>query len=453
MSEFFPAVAQPVRYAGPDSTDPLTFRWYDADRMIRGRRLADHLRFAVSSWHALDCMGTPKGCAGARAQTSAATPVDPMVLAAMRMDAAFEILEKLTVPYWCFHDRDLAPDGDTFKQSCANLDVMVDKAAEHMERTGLRLLWGTADLFTHPRYRSGAATSPDPEVFAYAAAQVAHCLEATHRLGGENFMLWGGRQSYETRRRVRPSRKSAMLHTDLVRALDQVGRFLALVVEHKHRIGFDGPILMQPLPLDAGSPLHDFEAGARLAVLQRYDILDDVRVNIEVRPSIPTGNDFAHEIAAAAATGLLGSVDAGALGDDIGGGTGRFPVSVEQMALGMYEILRAGGLTTGGINFDARRPGGSQDLMELFEAHVRGMDTMARALLAAGALVDDDVVESARREHYDRWGGELGRSLLAGDLDLQHLHERGMGIIESPPVPRDQTRADNLLARYVYRAA
>ena len=299
MSEpFFTEVESPIRYEGPESDDPLAFRWYDADRVVAGRRMEDHLRFAVCYWHSFAWDGFDIFGAGSLDRPwhpTFAGSADPMAAAHQKMDAAFEFFTKLGVPFYCFHDRDIAPEGTSFKESIALLDEMVDAAAAHQERTGVTPLWGTANLFSNPRYQAGAATNPDPEVFAYAAAQVAHCLEATHRLGGHNYVLWGGREGYET-----------LLNTDMHRELDQLGRFLAMVVEHKHRIGFTGTILIEPKPFEPTKHQYDFDVATVWAFLQRYDLADDVKVNIEVNHATLAGHDFAHEIAVAVGAGILG---------------------------------------------------------------------------------------------------------------------------------------------------
>ena len=298
------------------------------------------------------------------------------------------------------------------------LDQMVDAAAEHQERTGVELLWGTANLFSNPRYQAGAATNPDPELFAYAAGQVAHCLEATHRLGGHNYVLWGGREGYET-----------LLNTDMRRELDQLGRFFAMVVEHKHHIGFTGTILIEPKPFEPTKHQYDYDVAAVHAFLQRYDLAEDVKVNIEVNHATLAGHDFAHEIAAAVNAGIFGSIDANAGDDRLGWDVDRFPVSVEQMTLGMIEILRAGGFTTGGLNFDAKLRRQSIDRTDLFHAHIGGMDTMARALLAADSILASGELDAARDSRYAGWDSELGRSILDGPATLGE-----------PPRPGDRHR-------------
>ena len=443
MAEFFTDVAERIPYVGPESDDPLAFRWYDADRLVAGRRMEDHLRFAVCYWHSFAWDGFDIFGAGTLDRPwhpTFAPATEPLEAARRKMDAAFEFFAKLGVPYYCFHDRDIAPEGSSFKESAALLDEMVDRAAEHQERTGVTPLWGTANLFTNPRYQAGAATNPDPEVFAYAAAQVAHCLEATHRLGGQNYVLWGGREGYET-----------LLNTDLRREFDQLGRFLSMVVEHKHRIGFGGTILIEPKPFEPTKHQYDYDVAAVLAFLQRYGLDTEIKVNIEVNHATLSGHDFAHEVAVAAGAGILGSVDANAGDDRLGWDVDRFPVSVEQMTLGMLEILRAGGFTTGGLNFDAKLRRQSIDRTDLFHGHIGGMDTLARALLAAAAIIEAGELDAERAARYAGWDGELGQAILGGTTDLSALHERALDRGEPSRRSGGQERLENLVARYVAR--
>ncbi len=442
MDEFFEGIG-PIRYAGPDSDDPLSFRWYDADRVVAGRTMADHLRFAVCYWHSFTWDGFDIFGAGTLDRpwhpNQAASGVDPMAAARDKMDAAFEFVEKLGAPFWCFHDRDIAPEGDDFAASCRHLDEMVETAAAHQERTGVQLLWGTANLFSHPRYQAGAATNPDPDVFTYAAAQVAHCMEATHRLGGANYVLWGGREGYET-----------LLNTDLRRELDQLGRFLSLVVEHKHAIGFEGTILLEPKPFEPTKHQYDYDVAAVHAFLQRYDLADEIKVNIEVNHATLAGHDFAHEIAVAFAAGIFGSIDANAGDDRLGWDVDRFPVSVEQMTLGMVELLRGGGFTTGGMNFDAKLRRQSIDRADLFHAHIGGMDTLARALLAAAAIIEAGELDGIRAERYAKWTD--ASDVLDGTVSLRELHDRQLGLGEPRRISGRQEELENLVARYVERA-
>jgi xylose isomerase len=437
MVDFFTEVTEPVRYVGPASDEMLGFRWYDADRVVAGRTMRDHLRMAVAYWHSFNWDGFDIFGAGTLDRPWLTAGGDPLDRARAKAAAAFEFFEKLTIPFYCFHDRDLAPEGASFKESCANLDQMVDEAAAHQERTGVGLLWGTANLFSHPRYAAGAATNPDPEVFAYAAAQVCHVLEATHRLGGANYVLWGGREGYET-----------LLNTDLSRELDQLGRFLTLVVDHKHRIGFTGTILIEPKPFEPTKHQYDFDVATVHAFLQRYDLADEVKVNIEVNHATLAGHDFHHEVAAAVAAGIFGSVDANAGDDRLGWDVDRFPVSVEQMTLALYEILRGGGLTTGGFNFDAKLRRQSLDRTDLFHAHIAGMDVLAKALLAAAALLQDGRLERFRAERYAGWDTDEGRAILAGERTLADLHDRQLA---GGPEPGPRSGRQELLEREVAR--
>ena len=439
---FFPDVEARIAYEGPESDNPLAFRWYDAERSVAGRTMAEHLRFAVCYWHSFNWDGFDIFGAGTMDRPWLGAQTDPMDAARRKMDAAFEFFSKLGAPFWCFHDRDIAPEGATFAESCRNLDTMVDEAARHMEATGMRLLWGTANLFSNPRYQAGTATNPDPELFAYAAGQVCQVLEATHRLGGSNYVLWGGREGYET-----------LLNTDMGRELEQLARFLHLVVEHKHAIGFEGTILIEPKPFEPTKHQYDYDVAAVHAFLQKYDLAEDVCVNIEVNHATLSGHDFAHEVAAAAAAGIFGSIDANAGDDRLGWDVDRFPVSVEQMTLGMYEILRAGGFTTGGLNFDAKLRRQSIHRNDLFHAHIGGMDTMARALLAAGAMWEDGALEDIRRDRYAGWEGELGADILDGRATLASLRERTLGRDGEPTrVSGRQEEIENLVARYIERA-
>jgi len=440
MSDFFTNVTEPIAYAGPGSNQPLTFRWYDASRVVADKTMAEHLRFAVCYWHSFAWDGFDIFGEGTMDRPWSAGP-DDIDSAKAKMAVAFEFFEKLGAPFWCFHDHDIAPEGSSFAESARNLDIMVDEAAGHMERTGVKLLWGTARLFSQRHYMSGAATNPDPEVFARGAAQVAHCLEATHRLGGENYVLWGGREGYDT-----------LLNTDLSRELDQMGRFLNMVVEHKHRIGFEGMILLEPKPYEPVKHQYDFDVAACQAFLTKYDLLGDVHVNIEVNHATLSGHDFAHEVAVAHQAGIFGSIDANAGDDRLGWDMDRFPVSVEQMTLGMYEILRGGGFTSGGLNFDAKLRRQSIARDDLFHGHIGGMDTMARSLLAASAMLEDGVIENVRRDRYAGWSEDLGTSIMDGKLSLAELRDRAL-VQEREPEPASgrQEMLENTVATYIER--
>ncbi|MCZ6465250.1 MAG: xylose isomerase [Proteobacteria bacterium] len=414
MSKSFFEDIEPVHYEGTDSTNPLAFRHYDPDRIVLGVRMEDHLRPAVCYWHTFCWPGSDVFGEGTFARPWFGAG-DAMKLAETKLDAAFEFFEKLGLPFFCFHDLDLAPAGATLAESNANLDRLLERAETAMARTGVKLLWGTANLFGHPRYAAGAATHPDPEVFAYAAAQVKHVLEATHRLGGANYVLWGGREGYET-----------LLNTNLRREAEQLGRFMKLVVEHKHRIGFAGTLLIEPKPHEPTKHQYDHDVTAVHAFLQKFGLEGEIRVNIEVNHATLAGHSFQHEIAYALANGILGSVDANRGDPQNGWDTDQFPNSVEETALALYEILRGGGLGSGGFNFDARLRRQSVDPADLFHAHIGGMDTLARGLCAAARMIEDGRLAAFVDQRYAGWDAPLGREILDGKRSLADLSEHAL---------------------------
>ncbi len=439
MEPFFADVTRPIRFEGPDTDNPLAFRWYDAQRVVGGATMAEQLRFAVAYWHSFAADGADMFGSGTWDRPwFADSEVDPMGAARDKMAAAFEFLEKLGAPFICFHDRDIAPEGTTFAESCARLDEMADEMANHLQRTGVKVLWGTANLFSHPRYQAGAATNPDPEVFAHAAAQVAHCLDVTKALGGRNYVLWGGREGYDT-----------LLNTDMGRELDQLARFLSMAVEHKHAIGFSGPLLIEPKPFEPMKHQYDHDAAAVAGFLDRHGLTDDVKLNIEVNHATLAGFDVAHEVAVASALGVFGSIDANSGDDRLGWDVDRFPVSLEQMSLLMLEVLRAGGFTSGGLNFDAKLRRQSTDRTDLFHAHIGAMDLMAHALLVAHALLESDELAEARDGRYSDWDGELGTAIRSGAMTLADMHSRAMGTAAPTRRSGRQEAVENLVARVV----
>ena len=341
--EFFTGVKEPIRFGGLGSPDPLTFKVYEPDRVVLGKRMEDHLRIGVCFWHSFAWAGTDMFGLGTFDRPWLDASMDPMGAARMKLAAAFEFFTKLGIPWYCFHDRDVAPEGATFAEFKANLDALADDAAGYQERTGVRLLWGTANLFSHPRYQAGASTNPDPEVFAYAAAQVKHMLEVTKRLGGENYVLWGGREGYDT-----------LLNTDLRREGVQLARFLHLVAEHKHKIGFAGMLLIEPKPQEPTKHQYDYDSATVHGFLVRNGLEGEYRLNIEANHATLAGHSFHHEVAYAVANGMFGSIDANRGDPQNGWDTDQFPNSVDDLAMPLYEILRGGGFTTGGFNFDAK---------------------------------------------------------------------------------------------------
>jgi len=437
---FFSEVRDPVPFGGLEATDPYAFRVYQPDRLVLGKRMEDQLRIAVCLWHSFNWPGSDVFGVGTFDRPWLDARLDPMVAARAKLDAAFEFLTKLGVPFFCFHDRDVSPEGSSWRETQARLEAVVDEIAARMERTGVRLLWGTANLFSHPRYAAGAATNPDPEVFAVAAAQVKSMLEATKRLGGENYVLWGGREGYET-----------LLNTDLAREERQLARFLALVAEHKHRIGFKGTLLIEPKPQEPTKHQYDYDVAAIRGFLERHDLAGEYRLNLEVNHATLAGHSFHHEVAAAIAAGLFGSIDANRGDDQNGWDTDQFPNSVDELSLALYEIIRAGGLTTGGFNFDTKLRRQSIARDDLFHAHIGGVDTLARSLLVAAALIEDGELERLRAKRYAGWDGKLGRSILAGNTDLEILATRALGRDGDPkPVSGRQERLENIVNQAIW---
>ncbi len=438
--DFFPDVPGRIPFGGIGSADPLAFKVYQPDRLVLGKRMADHLRIAVCYWHSFNWPGSDVFGMGTFDRPWLDARLDPMIAARAKLDAAFEFFDKLGVPFFCFHDRDIAPDGATFAETTSNLLTMVEAAQAHMERTGVRLLWGTANLFSHPRYAAGASTNPDPEVFAYAAAQVKVMLEATHRLGGANYVLWGGREGYET-----------LLNTDLLREEQQFARFLGLVAEHKGRIGFKGTLLIEPKPQEPTKHQYDYDVATVQGFLARHGLEGEYRVNIEANHATLAGHSFHHEVATAVALGIFGSIDANRGDYQNGWDTDQFPNSVEELSLALYEILRAGGMTTGGFNFDAKLRRQSLDRTDLFHGHIGGMDTLARALLVAAAMVERGALEELREARYAGWAGELGRSILSGEALLEMLAGRvATGEIDPKPRSGRQELLENIVNQAIW---
>ena len=437
---FFTEVEAPITYGGPDSTDPLSFKVYDPDRPVLGKRMEDHLRMAVCYWHSFNWPGSDVFGSGTFDRPWLARP-DDLEAAKQKMDAAFEFFTKLGTPFFCFHDIDISPAGATFAETKRNLEQMVSYAEEHMARTGVRLLWGTSNAFSHPRFAAGASTNPDPEVFAYAAAQVKNAVDATHRLGGENYVLWGGREGYET-----------LLNTRMRQEADQLARFLTMVVEYKHSIGFEGTLLIEPKPQEPTKHQYDYDCATVHGFLERYDLVGELFVNIEVNHATLAGHSFHHEVAYAVDNGIFGSIDANRGDPQNGWDTDQFPNSVEDMSLGMYEILRGGGFTTGGFNFDTKLRRQSLDRTDLFHGHVGAIDTLARSLLVAAQLIEDGALEAARHARYAGWSKTLGAQILEGNVSLADLEQKvAGGEVDPAPVSGRQEELENLVNRTLWR--
>jgi xylose isomerase len=428
---------EPVRFEGPSSKNEFAYRVYDKDRLIQGKRMEDWLKAAVCYWHSFNWPGADIFGAGTLTRPWLGAPVT-QAMADAKLDAAFDFFARLGVRYFTFHDVDAMASAATLKEHDLSLRRIEAGMAEKMAATGVKLLWGTANLFSHPRYAGGAATSPDPEVFAWAATQVRCCIDATHRLGGENYVLWGGREGYDS-----------LLNTEFKRELDQYARFLSMVVEHKHRIGFKGNILIEPKPFEPTKHQYDHDVAAVYAFLQRYGLAKEVKVNIEVNHATLAGLDFEHEIAAARSFGIFGSIDINRGDPRNGWDTDQFPNNAQELVPAMMQLVEDQGFVTGGFNFDAKLRRQSVDPSDLYLAHIGGLDTLARALLAAADVVSNGELARLREARYQGWSGELGKRISSGALNLAGLAdlatEKGLD-----PAPRSgrQELAESIIARH-----
>ena len=434
---FFDGLA-PVRFVGPDARDPYGYRYYDKDRVVLGKRMEDHLRLAICYWHSF-CWpgGDPFG--GDTFQRKWMAAGDPMQQAKLKADVAFEMFQLLDMPFFTFHDRDIAPEGATLAESNANVNAIADIFERKMADSGVKLLWGTANLFSNRRFMGGAATNPDPDVFAYGAAQVKNAMDVTHRLGGANYVLWGGREGYET-----------LLNTDLKRELDQLGRFLTMVVEYKHRIGFKGTILIEPKPQEPTKHQYDFDVATVFGFLKAYGLENEVKVNIEQGHAILAGHSFEHELALANALGIFGSVDMNRNDYQSGWDTDQFAMNVPEMALAYYEILKGGGFTTGGTNFDSKIRRQSIDAVDLIQAHVGSADAIARGLLAAAAMIEDGRLGGFVKDRYAGWDKPENAEILKGNVTLEALADRVHGAsLEPQPKSGRQEYLESLVNLFV----
>lgn len=433
MTDFFKGIA-PIKYEGPDTDNEFAFRHYNPDELVMGKRMEDHLRFAIAYWHSF---AWPGGDPFGGQTFDRPWFGDTMALAKLKADIAFEMFEIIGQPYFCFHDADVRPEGSTFAESTARLAEIVDYFGEKMEVTGTKLLWGTANLFTNRRFMSGAATNPDPDVFAYCGAIVKTCMDATLKLGGENYVLWGGREGYET-----------LLNTDLKQEREQAGRFLNMVVDYAKKIGFDGTILIEPKPQEPSKHQYDYDTATVYGFLKDFGLEGEVKVNIEQGHAILAGHTFEHEIAMAASLGIFGSIDMNRNDYQSGWDTDQFPNLAPEVALSFYEILKAGGYTTGGTNFDAKLRRQSLDPEDLILGHVGAMDICARGLKAAAAMLEDGSLEEQRNARYAGWSTDTAQGLLNGTLENCFDYVTSGGIEPEPRSGR-QERLENLVNRFV----
>lgn len=437
LNTYFRGIDKPIAYEGKDSRNPLAFKYYNKSQRVGNKTMAEHFRFSVAYWHTLmgdgtDMFGSPSMHREWR------KPSDPIGRAKATMDAAFEFCQKLGVGYYCFHDRDIAPEGENFAETCRNLEVMVEYAKTLQKETGIKLLWGTANLFGNPIYSQGAATSPNAHVMALAAAQVKHALDATKELGGENYVFWGGREGYET-----------LLNTDLKREQQQMARFLRMAVDYRKAIGFTGQFLIEPKPKEPTKHQYDSDAAATLSFLRQYELLDDFKLNIEANHGTLAGHSFEHELMVASAAGKLGSVDANRGDLLLGWDTDQFPTDLYSTTMAMLVILNQNGLGSGGLNFDAKVRRSSTDPEDLFHAHIGGMDAFARGLLIAQRLIEDKVLSTFIAERYGSFEGGIGARMMAGQIGFEEIEK---WVLAQPhPVLRSgrQEMLENILNAYI----
>lgn len=428
-----------VAFEGADTSNPLAFRHYDADRMVMGKSMREHLRWAICYWHTFAWPGAD--IFGAGTFDRPWLPGQPCTpeLAQIKLDAAFDFFSKMSAPFYCFHDVDAMAEHHTPTEYSRELDAIAGKMEGKIAETGVELLWGTANLFSHPRYAAGGATNPDPDVFAWAAHQVRSMLEVTNNLGGANYVLWGGREGYD-----------CLLNTNIKHELDQLGRFLNMVVEHKHKIGFKGTILIEPKPHEPTKHQYDRDTATVFGFLKQYGLENEVQVNIEANHATLAGNTFEHEIATAVASGIMGSIDINRGDPQNGWDTDQFPNNVMEVTLAMVELLNGGGFETGGFNFDAKIRRQSVDAEDLFHAHIGGVDVLARSLLNAAAIIEDGTLEQFKTERYAGWQGEYGQGVLSGAINLEQAAARAVEQ-ELDPKPQSgrQEYLENLVNRFV----
>ncbi|GGH37195.1 xylose isomerase [Paenibacillus segetis] len=397
-----------IKYEGAGSSNPLAFKHYNENEVVLGKSMKEHLRFAVAYWHTLTMDGSdPFGKANMIRPWETLSGLD---LAKARVEVNFEFLEKLGAPYYCFHDRDIAPEGDSLQETNDNLDVIIAKLKEGMNATGVKLLWNTANMFTNPRFVHGAATSSNAEVFAYAAAQVKKGLDTGLELGSENYVFWGGREGYES-----------LLNTDMGLELDNLARFFHMALDYAKEIGYTGQFLIEPKPKEPSKHQYDFDAATTIAFLQKYDLHKHFKLNLEANHATLAGHTFEHELRVARINNMLGSVDANQGDMLLGWDTDEFPTDVASVTLAMYEILENGGLGSGGVNFDAKVRRGSFEPEDLFYSHIAGMDTFAKGLKVAGKLIEDKFFDKLLDERYASFKSGIGADIVAGKTDLKSL--------------------------------
>jgi xylose isomerase len=436
MNTFFPTIKK-IKYEGPDSKNPLAFKHYKANQKVMGKTMAEHLRFAVCYWHTFKGLGSDPFGPGTIIRKYNASN-DPMQVAEDTMQAAFEFFTKLGVNFWCFHDRDIAPEADTLAETNRRLDKIVKLAKKLQKDTGVNLLWGTTNAFSHRRFLAGAGTNPSPQVYAYAASQIKKAMEITKELGGQGYVFWGGREGYET-----------LLNTDMGRELDHLATLLHMAVDYKKQIRFKGQFYIEPKPKEPTKHQYDSDAGNCFAFLQKYNLRDDFKLNIEANHATLAGHTFQHELQYCVDNGILGSVDANRGDLFLGWDTDQFPTDIYDTTLAMYTILKGGGFTTGGLNFDAKVRRQSIDPEDLFHAHIGAMDAFARGLKNAARMLRGKKFEKAIQKRYAGWDTAFGRKIETRQIGFKELEAYTLKNGEPKVQSGRQEMLENMLNDYV----
>lgn len=436
MSEHFPNIPA-FQYEGKGSTNPFAFRHYNPDEEVGGKKMRAHLRFGAAYWHVMrNELGDPFGAGTALMPWDDGS--ETLDNALNRIPVFFEFLQKTQIDYYCFHDRDIAPEGATLTETHNNLDRVVDELEKFQNETGKKLLWGTACLFGHPRYAQGAATSPDANVFAYGASQIKHALEATHRLGGEGYTFWGGREGYAT-----------LLNTDMKRELDHLATMLHLAVDHAKKIGYTGQFYIEPKPREPSTHQYDSDSAACLNFLREYDLLDHFKLNIETNHATLAGHTMEHELDVAIGSNALGSIDANRGDELIGWDTDQFPTNVYDTTQVMIRVLEMGGFTTGGLNFDAKRRRESHEPEDLFHAHIGGMDAFARGLKIAHKIIEDGRMKAFVSDRYASYDSGIGSEIESRSTTLDALDMHAQGIDAPQLASGRQEMLENIINDYL----
>lgn len=437
--EYFPMIKKNVMYEGADSKNPFAYKYYDPEKVIDGKKMKDHLKFAMSYWHTICAVGSDPFGVGTMDRTYG-NIADPMTLAKAKADAAFEFMTKMGIEYFCFHDVDIAPEGKTYAETKANLKEVVAYIKGKMQETGIKLLWGTANCFGNPRYMHGAGTSCNADSFAYAASQIKNALEATVELGGNGYVFWGGREGYET-----------LLNTDMGLELDNMARLMKMAVEYGRKIGFKGDFYIEPKPKEPTKHQYDFDSATVLGFLKKYGLDKDFKLNIEANHATLAGHTFEHELRVARINNAFGSIDANTGDPNLGWDTDQFPTDVKCATLAMYETIKAGGFTNGGLNFDAKVRRGSFEYEDIVHAYISGMDTFALGLIKAYELIEDGRIDEFVKNRYSSFKDGIGKKIVDGTTSLEELERYTLENNEPKMESGRQEYLEGILNNVIYK--